>query len=79
MDKVAFLCEGYSNSDLKELCRNALMIPVREAISEATKLNDKAEIKNLRVRPVTFNDFMECTDSLNHSMETVSTIPADLD
>ena len=74
------LCEGYSNSDLKELCRNALMIPVREAIREATKLDSKADIKKLRVRQVQLNDFTDCMDSLSHSMMTMSaTIPAEVD
>ena len=80
LDKVVFLCEGYSNSDLKELCRNALMIPVREAIREAKELDSQAEIKKLRVRPIVLQDFLDCMDSLSHSLMTMSTVvPAEID
>ena len=35
MSKLADRTEGMSGSDLKELCRNAAMVPVREFFREA--------------------------------------------
>ena len=35
MSKLADRTEGMSGSDLKELCRNAAMVPVREFLREA--------------------------------------------
>ena len=35
LDELAHQTEGYSGSDLKELCRNAAMVPVREYLKEA--------------------------------------------
>ncbi len=44
--QLAKMTDGYSNSDLKELCRNAVMVPVRESIRNVSRLNmDKNEIK----------------------------------
>lgn len=65
---LAQLTEGFSNSDLKELCRNAVMTPVREyslfncrAIGKASKGEKGAirdiDIKSLKVRHVTMKDF----------------------
>ena len=33
VERLATLTDGFSGSDLKELCRNAAMVPVREFIS----------------------------------------------
>jgi SpoVK/Ycf46/Vps4 family AAA+-type ATPase len=43
---LAKYTDGYSNSDLKELCRNAVMVPVRESIRKVSKANmPKSELK----------------------------------
>lgn len=53
---IATATHGFSCSDLKELCRNAVMVPVREAI----KIKDikDTNIKTLKVRAVTGMDFL---------------------
>ncbi len=35
LDRLAFRTEGLSGSDLKEVCRNAAMMPVREYMKKA--------------------------------------------
>jgi ATPase family AAA domain-containing protein 1 len=65
LDKLADFCEGYSNSDIKELCRNAVMVPVREAVRNVSKSNaGKLNPESLKVRKVKMNDFMGFIDSL---------------
>lgn len=60
--KLASATNGYSCSDLKELCRNAVMIPVRESIRLAG--GDVKDINTLSVRPVKVDDFMQFIDNL---------------
>ena len=48
--KIAQMCKNYSNSDLKELCREAAYEPLRELNS--SKLKQVSEL-----RPITFEDF----------------------
>lgn len=38
-DHVASLCEGYSGSDLMELCKKAAYFPIRELLDEEKKGN----------------------------------------
>jgi len=48
--KIAKMCNNYSNSDLKELCREAAYEPLRE-------LNTSNLKKVSELRPITFDDF----------------------
>ena len=48
--KIAKMCNNYSNSDLKELCREAAYEPLRELNSSTLK-------KVNELRPITFEDF----------------------
>ena len=48
--KIAKMCNNYSNSDLKELCREAAYEPLRELNSSNLK-------KVNELRPITFEDF----------------------
>ena len=48
--KIAEMCNNYSNSDLKELCREAAYEPLRE-------LNVKSLKKVEELRPIVFDDF----------------------
>ena len=48
--KIAEMCKNYSNSDLKELCREAAYEPLRE-------LNVKSLAKVEELRPIVYEDF----------------------
>ncbi|TPX67120.1 hypothetical protein SpCBS45565_g04055 [Spizellomyces sp. 'palustris'] len=48
---------GYSGSDLKELCRNAAMMPVREAIREYDGMLHEMDINEVHIRPLKIDDF----------------------
>lgn len=52
--KLIAYTDGYSGSDLKELCRNAAMNPVREAIKALSKGNTKIEI-DVSVNIIAYN------------------------
>jgi len=52
--ELAKLTEGYVGSDIAMICREALMMPIRE-LDAAGVLNDK----NVKVRPVNRQDFLE--------------------
>ncbi|KAI9596187.1 AAA-domain-containing protein [Syncephalis fuscata] len=61
---LAKATEGFTGSDLKELCRNAAMIPVRERVrTEAGKLDhglaDLQHMKYDDVRPLVLQDFIQ--------------------
>lgn len=43
MERLAAQTEGFSGSDLKEMCRNAAMRPVREFLKEADGNHEKLQ------------------------------------
>ncbi|KIP02717.1 hypothetical protein PHLGIDRAFT_95701 [Phlebiopsis gigantea 11061_1 CR5-6] len=54
--------DGYSGSDLKELCRNAAMVPMREVMRSAG--SDQTELARIhkegfQLRPLVFSDFFQ--------------------
>ena len=57
--KNAELLEGYSGSDIKLLCKEALMTRTRKAINIMERDN-KGKIYNINEFPVTKQDFEEC-------------------
>ncbi|KAI0783450.1 ATPase [Abortiporus biennis] len=62
LQTLAEKTEGYSGSDLKELCRNAAMIPMREFMREAgehPEVMAKAEETGFNLRALTMNDFFQ--------------------
>ncbi|OYT28197.1 MAG: hypothetical protein B6U95_04545 [Thermofilum sp. ex4484_82] len=61
-DKLAELTEGYSGADIALICREALMIPIRELDQEG-KLT---EIE--KIRPVTMRDFMQSLSKIKPSV-----------
>ncbi|KAJ3369451.1 hypothetical protein HDU91_007241 [Kappamyces sp. JEL0680] len=71
LGKIAMLTEGYSNSDLKELCRNSVMVPVREALKELSQKEKpeggvipKVDPMSLKLRSVCMRDFTGFIDNL---------------
>ncbi|KAF8501949.1 P-loop containing nucleoside triphosphate hydrolase protein, partial [Hysterangium stoloniferum] len=60
INKLAMATVGYSGADLKELCRNAAMIPVREYIRETggnQAMLEKGKIEGYVLRRLTYDDF----------------------
>jgi len=53
---------GMSGSDLRELCRNAAMLPVREYVRETSSDQEalaKGQLEGFNLRPLRFVDFFE--------------------
>jgi SpoVK/Ycf46/Vps4 family AAA+-type ATPase len=53
---------GMSGSDIRELCRNAAMLPVREFVRETAADQDtlaKGQLEGFKLRPLRFSDFFE--------------------
>jgi SpoVK/Ycf46/Vps4 family AAA+-type ATPase len=50
VERLAVLTDGFSGSDLKELCRNAVMVPVREFISISADNHEALSKGQLEVR-----------------------------
>ncbi|KAJ7205678.1 P-loop containing nucleoside triphosphate hydrolase protein [Mycena rebaudengoi] len=72
MNVLAELSSGQSGSDLREMCRNAAMVPVREYVRE-TK-GDKAllelgQLEGFHLRPLTLDDFFA------HVNDTAGSLP----
>jgi len=55
LDEILERTQGYSGSDLKEVCRNAVMVGVREAIREGIKSGKGLE--HVELRKVKTDDF----------------------
>ncbi|ESK87482.1 msp1p [Moniliophthora roreri MCA 2997] len=61
IDFLAQISEGLSGSDLKELCRNAAMLPVREYMRENMsngQVLDQEQIETFKPRPLNIQDFL---------------------
>ncbi|KAK7689941.1 hypothetical protein QCA50_006581 [Cerrena zonata] len=59
---LATRTDGLSGSDLKELCRNAAMLPMREFMRKAGQdphVLEKAQDSNFELRPLSINDFFQ--------------------
>ncbi|KAJ7051808.1 P-loop containing nucleoside triphosphate hydrolase protein [Mycena amicta] len=60
MTTLAEMSQGQSGSDLKEMCRNAAMVPVREFVRNAkgeTQMLDMSQLEGFHLRPLTIDDF----------------------
>ena len=58
--KIGELTENYSNSDLKELCREAAYEPIREISSNISSIE--------KLRPVIFNDFLKANKNVRGTL-----------
>ncbi|KAG9308409.1 ATPase [Chiua virens] len=66
LDVLAAKTTGFSGSDLRELCRSAAMVPVRECMREMA--HDEETIKRIEeegftIRPLTLHDFCDAEGS----------------
>jgi len=64
---LAEFSKGKSGSDLKELCRNAAMLPVRELVRKANgdvALLARGQEEGFNLRPLTIEDFLDPDGSL---------------
>jgi ATPase family AAA domain-containing protein 1 len=70
-EAVAEATNGYSGSDLKELCRAAMMQPVREALCQAVKHAGQPEadpnVDNIDVRPLALADMLQARVDLTRT------------
>lgn len=58
IDKVVLITEGLSGAELKEVCRNAAMVPVREYIKGLGVKNvSEIDAKSIQVRLLQLSDF----------------------
>jgi len=58
IDRLVVATEGYSGSDIKEMCRNAAMIPLREYFQvHGTDLENRQAKTRPELRPLTTSDF----------------------
>ncbi|KAF5380641.1 hypothetical protein D9757_007003 [Collybiopsis confluens] len=66
IETLARASEGLSGSDLKEMCRNAAMIPIREYmranLSDGQVLSE-AQLQDFHPRPVSIQDFLTFENS----------------
>lgn len=64
---LAQITEGLSGSDLKELCRNAAMMPVREFVRNAGDNSSLLEQSQLEVRSFGITMLLSANERINIS------------
>ncbi|KAL9182459.1 hypothetical protein ACHAXT_013111 [Thalassiosira profunda] len=68
LEQAAEMVDEYSGSDLKALCKEAAMKPLRRVVREMDTSSDHDSLSLLMKRnPVTFQDFQSAVAAVNHS------------
>ncbi|KAE9401666.1 AAA-domain-containing protein [Gymnopus androsaceus JB14] len=78
LEILARVSEGLSGSDLKEMCRTAAMVPVREYMRENLSNGEvltEEQLKDFKPRPVTVKDFLTYSNENNGTRVDVKPIP----
>ncbi|THH09838.1 hypothetical protein EW145_g1742 [Phellinidium pouzarii] len=78
MDLLAERTQGLSGSDLKELCRNAAMIPVREFLKEAggnREVLERSREEDFKYRPLELADFSGQDDGISTPIPGLGFMP----
>ncbi|KAK2465282.1 hypothetical protein APHAL10511_002636 [Amanita phalloides] len=81
MNKLAILTEGLSGSDLRELCRNAAMVPVREYVRSSSinqEMLEKHQLEGFNLRPLSLEDFL-ARDGVSNAPPIITVIEGDRD
>ncbi|CBH09780.1 AAA ATPase, putative [Trypanosoma brucei gambiense DAL972] len=68
-ERVVKLTSGYSGHDLRQLCEDAAMIPVRELVAEKLRKGENLaeHAHNALLRPLTLTDVEACVSGMNPS------------
>ncbi|KAL0450792.1 UNVERIFIED_CONTAM: Spastin [Sesamum latifolium] len=69
---IAHMTDGFSGSDLKNLCRAAAYRPVREILETDKKSPQGAEKKHGEIRPLKMEDFKHACDQIRASVSNES-------
>ncbi|KAL7530853.1 hypothetical protein ACHAXR_004865 [Thalassiosira sp. AJA248-18] len=71
LEEAASLLDGYSGSDIKGLCKEVAMRPLRRILRHAEVLDGSSNHENLSLlmkrNPITAQDFHEALATVNHS------------
>ncbi|CAJ0843151.1 10928_t:CDS:10 [Entrophospora sp. SA101] len=76
-DQLVAKTAGFSGSDLKELCRNAAMFPVREYMRNHSSPDgdlDDVDPKNIDIRPLSISDFFIGETDSGNQLKNSSTL-----
>ena len=63
--KLADITKGYSGSDIANVCKDAVMAPIRE-LDQTDLIKDTS----VKARPVRHQDYMDALENVNKSVST---------
>ena len=74
MEKAASLVDGFSGSDIKALCKEVAMRPLRRMLQHGEVAGGSLDSENLSIllrrHPVNADDFNQAVACMNHSTST---------